>query len=89
MSRKPRRPTIPISGAGGGQSRFAGTDPNTRDLLRQAERAEWKIIRTHKGHWKIFPPNPEDHVIIAPGTASCYRGTKNLRADLRRAGLDV
>jgi predicted RNA binding protein YcfA (HicA-like mRNA interferase family) len=55
-------------------------------LIKAAEKAGWRTERGGGGHVKIYPPTGP---IITAGNSGGKRGSKNLRADLRRAGLDV
>lgn len=57
-----------------------------RQLLREARRQGWRVERTKKGHYKLWPPDggpPE----ILPGTPSDWRSLKNAIARLRRRGF--
>lgn len=41
-----------------------------------------------RGHLKLYPADRSKRPIPVPGTPSDRRGLKNLRAQLRRAGLE-
>jgi hypothetical protein len=55
---------------------------------RLAERAGWRVDQGGGGHWKWFAPDGRT-IIVTPATPGQGRAIRNVRADLRRAGLDV
>lgn len=59
-----------------------------RPIIKKARKQGWKVDLTKSGHVRFKPPTSGQSIITA-GTASDHRSLKNLRADLRRAGLDV
>ena len=61
-------------------------DRELRALVELAEAQGWTVTPTRKSHLRFASPDGV-HLVIASGTASDRRATKNLRAQLRRAGL--
>lgn len=57
-------------------------------VLKQAEEKGWTVRRTKGSHLELKSPCGE-HTVHASGTPSDHRAALNLRADLRRAGLDT
>jgi len=58
-----------------------------RDYAEAALARGWRITRTRSGHWCWLAPRGKS-VIFSAGTPSDWRAVANLRARLRRAGLD-
>lgn len=56
-----------------------------RDLARAAREADWTIHLTGGGHLAWCPPSGP--VVFTPSTPSEWRGIRNARARLTRAGL--
>lgn len=56
------------------------------DLIRKAMAAGWEVKKTGGGHLKWVSPKGE--VVFSPYSPSDYRGFKNMKAHLRRAGLE-
>jgi hypothetical protein len=56
-------------------------------LVRRARKAGWSVTKTGKQHWRFRSPNGA--TIFAPSTPSDRRSVMNVRANLRRAGLEV
>ena len=56
-----------------------------RPLVKAARNAGWDVSRTSGGHVRFDPPNGRP--VFGPWSASDWRSLKNLRAQLRRAGL--
>ncbi len=56
-----------------------------RPILRAIRAAGWALERCGNGHYKVFPWRSPTPIIIA--VSSDPRGLRNVRADLRRAGL--
>ncbi len=61
--------------------------PEVRPLVRAAIAQGWELDDSGKRHPKLR--GPDGHVITVPGSLSDWRGVKNLRAQLRRAGVEV
>lgn len=62
--------------------------PNEReDLIKLAKAQGWTVDRTTKGHVKF--QNPQKQCAVGSGTPSDYRADKNLRARLKRLGLQA
>jgi hypothetical protein len=57
-------------------------------IVNVAKGQDWTIAPTRKGHLRFIPPDGGPYVITG-STPSCTRGLLNLRADLRRAGLET
>lgn len=57
-----------------------------RPLAKRARRAGWTIEQRNGGHLTWTPPDGGPY-IVSSFTPSDPRAVKNLRADLRRAGL--
>lgn len=61
-----------------------------RALVAKAEKAGWRVEAAGAGtHIMLFPPDPEIPLVKAYINTTEWRAPKNLRAQLRRAGLDV
>lgn len=63
-----------------------------RDLVRVAEETDgWRVVSASHGHhsWAFYPADRELRPIFHPSSGSDWRGLRNLRAQLRRAGLPV
>lgn len=58
-------------------------------LISTAESADWRVHKGGGGHWKFLPADPCQGIVVAAATASDPRAINNVRAQLRRAGLDV
>ena len=58
-----------------------------RELVVAAERCGWRVLQLRSGHVQFRPP--VGPIVVASGTASDHRAIRNLKADLRRAGLEV
>jgi predicted RNA binding protein YcfA (HicA-like mRNA interferase family) len=57
-----------------------------KDLIRDAVAAGFQVARTRSNHVKFVAPNGT--VIFGPSTPSDHRSLKNVRAKLRRVGLN-
>lgn len=57
-------------------------------LAARALAAGWEIRRTTGNHYQWRAPEGPG-LIVSAGTPSDWRAARNLRARLRRAGLDV
>jgi hypothetical protein len=62
-------------------------DAETRRLAAVAERAGWTVEPTRSGHLRFR--GPDGQVVVHSTTSSDWRAARNLRAQLRRAGLDT
>lgn len=63
-------------------------NPEIRKIIKVINRAEgWRIERTRCG-WKFFSSNGHDIVTVHNGSSD-KRHVHNIKADLKRAGLDV
>lgn len=58
----------------------------TRQLIRLAKKQGWSAELTKGGHVRLTPPNGDYIVMPSP---SDWRGIRNAKARLRRAGLVV
>lgn len=58
------------------------------DLLRDVRRAGWSVTTTGGGHLRLCPPR-KGSCIYTGSTPSDHRSLANLRAQLKRAGLDT
>lgn len=58
-----------------------------RVIERTARKQGWIVELTRSGHIKFVPPDPGTPALVTAGTPSDRRGLRNLRADLRRRGL--
>ena len=65
------------------------TSRPTRDLLKEAQSAGGVLSKTNGGHIKVT--NPKNNAVVFAACTSHSRGSGpyELRAQLRRAGLDV
>lgn len=61
---------------------------NLREWIVTAERAGWTVRGTRSHHLRWTPPGGKGFV-ITPGTTRRPHALKNIRAALRRAGLEV
>ena len=59
-----------------------------RPIVKKARKQGWEVSVTKKSHVRFVPPGG-GAAVIASGSASDSRSIKNLRARLRRSGLDV
>lgn len=62
-----------------------GLNKDFKDLVKDAERQEWTVVRGRAGHLKWYPPSGEGWVTSAQ-TPSDYRAIENVKAWLRRKG---
>lgn len=60
---------------------------DTRDLVKRARKKGWYVRFGGSGHIKMTPPDGSPTVVI-PATPSDHRAHLNLRALLRRRGLE-
>lgn len=58
------------------------------ELVRQVRLAGWLVERDGGGHWRCTPPGGGEYVTL-PGTPSDRRTLLNVKAKLKRFGLDV
>jgi hypothetical protein len=60
-----------------------------KDVVTRAKRAGWSVEPTRGGHLRFCPPAKlGGPCLYTASTPSDRRGLDNLRAQLRRAGLD-
>lgn len=64
-----------------------GLPRDLRDLLQKALDAGWTLVRGRR-HIKAFSPD-ESTIVTISMSASDHRALRNVRADLRRGGLDL
>jgi hypothetical protein len=55
-------------------------------MLKEAADQGFEVGQTRNGHIKVLSPSGKQ--IISSGTPSDFRGFYNMRAELRRAGLN-
>lgn len=60
-----------------------------KEITHHAEEEGWSVTHTKGGHVRFLPPDKGADIVIAPATSSDHRGIANLRANLRRSGLDI
>lgn len=60
-----------------------------REIEDAARRAGWTVSKTSRGHTRFVPPNPHGQIVITAGSPSDIRGLRNLRAALKRQGLET
>ena len=60
---------------------------DTRRLIAEIEAAGGRVVRSRSGHWKVYVI--DRMVTSIPSTPSDWRGQKNCRALLRRAGIEL
>lgn len=58
-----------------------------KQLIRKAQEAGWSVKVRRNSHYKIT--NPEGESYYCGSTPSDVRAVKNVRAALRRMGLDT
>lgn len=61
---------------------------NLRNLAKLAISQGWTLMPTAKGHVRFNAPDGVT-MVLAAGTPSDHRSTKNLLALLRRSGMDI
>lgn len=61
---------------------------NVENYLRAAIEAGWRVRQGSK-HMVVYPPSGNRPIAISLRNNEKYHGDKNLRAKLRREGLDV
>lgn len=60
-----------------------------RPIVKRARKQGWKVDVTRGGHVRFVPPPSGGSMVIASASASDSRAMKNLRAQLRRAGMEI
>ncbi len=70
-------------------SRRLSSDRDFRELFDKATTAGWRVERTGGNHVRLLSPDRSVPPVITSSTPSDPRAIKNLRAMLRRYGLDV
>lgn len=60
-----------------------------RKLMRKARQAGWRVKKTRAGHLKWYPPAADAAMVVSALTPSCSRALANIRAELRKRGLEV
>ena len=70
-------------------SKIKGIPAELQELIRLAEEQDWLVEWTKKGHLRLTPPDPTQNQIFSASTPSDWRGVKNMRARMKRAGLKV
>jgi hypothetical protein len=63
-----------------------GRSKETRELVRKLKALGCEV-RPHKGHWKVYRDG--EYVATVPSTPSDHRTMLNVRAQLRRIGLQT
>lgn len=58
----------------------------TKQLLRKLRKLGWQVDKTQGQHYRCVSPVTGEAVIFS-STPSDHRNLKNIKADLRRAGL--
>ncbi len=58
-------------------------------LAAVARRQGWAVERTRGGHLRFRPSDPTMPLVITSSTPGDWRAVRNVRAMLRRAGLDM
>lgn len=62
---------------------------DVQDILKTVKKAGWTVDRTNSGHFRLRAPDPKIPLIYAPYSPSDKRGLKNLKALLRKCGVDI
>jgi hypothetical protein len=57
-----------------------------KEIVREAERQDWRVETTKKGHLRFYAPDGET-LVTSGGTPSDHRALANLIARLRRHGF--
>lgn len=66
------------------------TNKEIADIVRTVEHTPgWSVGLTGNNHLRFSPPDPDAAPIITGSNPSCYRALANVRAQLRRAGLET
>ncbi len=63
------------------------SNKDQRKLLEKAEAAGWRIEASRSG-WRVLAPDGVG-IVHLHGSSSDHRAIQNMRADFRRAGLDL
>jgi hypothetical protein len=58
-----------------------------QDLLALARARGCAVVPTRNGHYKVLVPG--GGLVVVPRTPSDWRSIRNIRSDLRKAGLDI
>lgn len=70
-------------------SKRLGTDKDVQAIAEKARSADWTVEHTRGQHLRFTPPRKDLPIIIFAMSSSDWRAIKDLRARLRRAGLEV
>lgn len=62
---------------------------DVKDIIKTVKQLGWEVDRTNSGHFRLRSPNPAVPLIYAPYSPSDKRGLKNLKALLRKYGVDI
>ena len=59
------------------------------EIMKICRRRGCRVRLTRAGHFRIYPPDKTTAPITAASSPSDWRSIKKLRADLRRAGVEI
>ena len=66
---------------------MAKLNKDCAQLVRKAKKQGWRLVQG-KQHPRLYPPDGGDYIVM-PGSPSDHRAVKNIRAEMRRRGVDV
>lgn len=69
--------------------KLKGVNSELAELFKLAEDQGWTVEWTKKGHVRLTPNDPNMPTIFAASTPSDWRGVKNMKSRMKRAGLKV
>lgn len=58
------------------------------DYIAAAEKQGWEVTHTRR-HWRFKPADPTKRIVFTASSPSDWRVLKNMRAELRRSGLEI
>lgn len=58
-----------------------------KEVSKAAEEQGWTVNITKKNQYQFIPPDPNQQIVMAAGTASDYRALDNVIARLKRSGF--
>lgn len=55
-------------------------------LIKDLEDQGWRVVLARSGHYKAYPPDKRQDMVVMPSTPSDHRSLKNTIRDLRHSG---
>ncbi|KKL51786.1 hypothetical protein LCGC14_2292010 [marine sediment metagenome] len=59
------------------------------EMMKECRRRGCRVLLSKRGHYRIYPPDKTAAPITAASSPSDWRSIRKLRADLRRAGVEI